>query len=338
MIAGDKVYGKVPVNFTFFDASGNPVTLASTLTYQMYNVEEVDGSGNPSKLSPIVGSGGGGGGGGDASAANQSTQITAANLTNTRVGAVDETAPESDTASSGLNGRLQRIAQNLTSFTKAVTSATSTVTGWLNVISGMVYNATPPVLTDGQFYSLNSDTRANLKVTLMANGTTSAVTTVATNTDTQTTNATGSRLETVSRNTVYNGSTFDRSRSIEGASTDTGVTAFAEYMSSSANATATLANSTALEAQRVVKASAGNIFEISGYTTSAGFVQIFNSTTVPADTAVPIISFAVSANSNFSRKFEKPVRFGTGISVCHSSTQATKTVSGNVAWFEVLYK
>jgi hypothetical protein len=54
-------------------------------------------------------------GGSDASAANQSTQIAAANLTNTRVGDLTEAAPGTDTASSGLNGRLQRIAQRLTS-------------------------------------------------------------------------------------------------------------------------------------------------------------------------------------------------------------------------------
>lgn len=52
--------------------------------------------------------------GGDASAANQTTQITAANLTNTEIGSLTETAPATDTASSGLNGRLQRIAQRLT--------------------------------------------------------------------------------------------------------------------------------------------------------------------------------------------------------------------------------
>lgn len=73
----------------------------------------------------------GGGGSGDASAAKQDTgntslssidtkltsQATAANQTahSTLYGAVTETAPVSDTASSGLNGRLQRIAQRLTS-------------------------------------------------------------------------------------------------------------------------------------------------------------------------------------------------------------------------------
>jgi hypothetical protein len=39
---------------------------------------------------------GGGGGGGDASEARQNTQITAANLTNTRIGAVDEAAAAAD--------------------------------------------------------------------------------------------------------------------------------------------------------------------------------------------------------------------------------------------------
>lgn len=63
---------------------------------------------------------GGGGGAGDASAANQATQITAANLTNTEIGALTETAPANDTASSGLNGRLQRIAQRLTSLITAL--------------------------------------------------------------------------------------------------------------------------------------------------------------------------------------------------------------------------
>lgn len=42
------------------------------------------------------------------------TQATLA-ATNVLVGAVNETAPASDTASSGLNGRLQRIAQRITS-------------------------------------------------------------------------------------------------------------------------------------------------------------------------------------------------------------------------------
>lgn len=45
---------------------------------------------------------------GVATAANQASELTL-------IGAVTETAPASDTASSGLNGRLQRIAQRITS-------------------------------------------------------------------------------------------------------------------------------------------------------------------------------------------------------------------------------
>ncbi len=107
--------------------------------------------------------GGGGGGGGDASAANQTTMIghldgvetlltaidgrvdgletlvgatntalasqaTATNQTAqaTLLGAVTETAPASDTAPSGLNGRLQRIAQRLTTLITGVVLAAGT--------------------------------------------------------------------------------------------------------------------------------------------------------------------------------------------------------------------
>lgn len=43
--------------------------------------------------------------------------------TNTVIGAVNETAPASDTASSGLNGRLQRVAQRLTSLIALIPAA-----------------------------------------------------------------------------------------------------------------------------------------------------------------------------------------------------------------------
>jgi hypothetical protein len=50
-----------------------------------------------------------------ATEAKQDTQITVATAGNVLIGAVGETAPATDTASSGLNGRLQRIAQRITS-------------------------------------------------------------------------------------------------------------------------------------------------------------------------------------------------------------------------------
>ncbi len=66
-------------------------------------------------INSLLGIGSGEGGSSDASAANQLDQITEAELTNSRIGELTESAPANDTASSGLNGRLQRIAQRLTS-------------------------------------------------------------------------------------------------------------------------------------------------------------------------------------------------------------------------------
>lgn len=57
-------------------------------------VSMLDGTGSPTPISP-------------ATSGNQAT-------TNTRIGDLTETAPGTDTASSGLNGRLQRVAQNVT--------------------------------------------------------------------------------------------------------------------------------------------------------------------------------------------------------------------------------
>jgi len=53
---------------------------------------------------------------GAATSANQSSELTL-------IGAVNETAPASDTASSGLNGRLQRIAQRITSLIALIPTA-----------------------------------------------------------------------------------------------------------------------------------------------------------------------------------------------------------------------
>lgn len=121
-------------------------------------------------------SAGGGGGGGDASAANQVTGNNSlasidskATTSNTSLGSIDtktpakgsaamagsspvtlatddtvvgaktETAPASDTASSGLNGRLQRIAQNLTTIFggtgAAADSAATTDTGTFSLVA-----------------------------------------------------------------------------------------------------------------------------------------------------------------------------------------------------------
>ncbi len=73
---------------------------------------------NPMPVAIVSGSSGGGGAG-DASAANQLSLLTL-------VGAVAEAAPASDIASSGVNGRLQRIAQRLSSIIALFPTAMTT--------------------------------------------------------------------------------------------------------------------------------------------------------------------------------------------------------------------
>lgn len=108
---------------------------------------------------------------------------------------------------------------------------------------------------------------------------------------------------------------------------------------STAQDTASLSSSTALEASKIAKASAGYIFGFSGYNNkdSSQYIQLHNSATLPADTAVPIVWLKVYANSNFSFEFEKPIYLSSGITICNSSTLATKTIGSADCMFNVVY-
>lgn len=74
--------------------------------------------------------------------ANASTPMPITDAGNsTRIGAGNETAPASDTASSGLNGRLQRIAQRLTSLIALLPAALATGGGLKTSLTDAAGNA-----------------------------------------------------------------------------------------------------------------------------------------------------------------------------------------------------
>lgn len=99
-------------------------------------------------------------------------------------------------------------------------------------------------------------------------------------------------------------------------------------------------DTSAYAASLVIKASAGKLFTVTGYSskTSSQFVQLHDASSLPADTAVPKIIFTVPASSNFSFDLSKWGRyFSTGIVVCNSSTGPTKTIGSADCWFSVTY-
>lgn len=90
----------------------------------------------------------------------------------------------------------------------------------------------------------------------------------------------------------------------------------------------------------VVKASPGRIYMIMGYNGNAAVrhVQIYNTTAIPADAAVPAMTFPVAANSSFSISFGNWGRYhSVGICIATSTTLATKTLGAADLTVSVFY-
>lgn len=100
------------------------------------------------------------------------------------------------------------------------------------------------------------------------------------------------------------------------------------------------ASSPALEASRIIKTAPGVLFEIAGYNSkvSAQFIQLFDSTTLPAEGAIPKYVMTAAASSNFAKDFGiYGMTFINGIVACNSSTAPTKTIGSADVFFTARY-
>lgn len=98
---------------------------------------------------------------------------------------------------------------------------------------------------------------------------------------------------------------------------------------------------TAYAASLVIKATAGTLYVVTGYNskTAAQFIQIHDSATLPADTAVPKVIFSVPPLGNFSYDLGNYGRyFANGITICNSSTGPTKTIGSADCWIDAQFK
>lgn len=98
--------------------------------------------------------------------------------------------------------------------------------------------------------------------------------------------------------------------------------------------------SIALEATRIVKAGAGTLYGLSGYSNrgTAQFIQVHDAASIPAAGAVPVLIIAVPATSNFNLYYGSVGRaFQHGCIVVNSTTAATYTAGLADTWFDVQY-
>lgn len=96
-------------------------------------------------------------------------------------------------------------------------------------------------------------------------------------------------------------------------------------------------NSRAVAASIVVKPTSGLLYGFWVSSVAAQFIQVFDFNGLPAEGAVPLLSFPVAATSGVGANWIPARSFRNGLVLCNSSTQHTKTIGSADCIFDVQY-
>lgn len=97
--------------------------------------------------------------------------------------------------------------------------------------------------------------------------------------------------------------------------------------------TGRLANSVVVPGRIVVYG-----FTVYSSSAAAQWVQVFDANTVPADGAVPLFAWNLAAHTGVGFGWQDQGRqFQTGLVICNSSTETTKTIGSADTFFDVQF-
>lgn len=98
-------------------------------------------------------------------------------------------------------------------------------------------------------------------------------------------------------------------------------------------------NPAAAVASGVVKNKPGAVFgwTITNTNAATRWIQFFDAATLPADTAVPLITIQLTTGATSQVTLIRPRIYLTGIVVCNSSTSATKTIGAADSFLDIQY-
>lgn len=97
--------------------------------------------------------------------------------------------------------------------------------------------------------------------------------------------------------------------------------------------------SRALASSAVVKTGPGYLYGMTVTNTSASsqYLLLFDATAVPADGAIPILAKSLAANDATGFAWLPARTFLTGLVVCNSSTNTSKTIGSANCFFDVQF-